>query len=128
MPNNYFYSKKPITCQTGEKVKGYKAYLKTKHWKEKRIEVAEQQNYTCARCQGTFRNNFNIHHNSYKNLGKEKPFDLTFYCVKCHKILHKKRKSAKENNNVEIVSELAKGLDDEQLEKVYKYILKISKE
>ena len=127
MSNKHFESK-IIKCSTGEETIGYKRYLLTKHWKELRIKVAEHYNYTCTRCCGTFKTGFTIHHNNYKRLGKEKLTDLTFYCSRCHTILHHNRQEKKTFNkqySTLISSKMAK-FSEEQVLKVIDYIERIS--
>lgn len=120
-----------ITCtQTGEVVKGYNNYLQTQHWKSMRKQAAEHFEYTCIRCNSVFKESYHIHHNTYKRLGNEKLSDLSFYCNKCHTIIHKnkdERKTFNKQYNTLISSKLSK-LNEEQIEKVISYIDQLVKE
>lgn len=113
-----------IKCSNGEEVKGYSNYLQTKHWKKMRKKVAEYYNYTCVRCNGVFKERYHIHHNNYKRLGNEKMSDVSFYCNRCHAIIHKNRKNKKEFNSqyYNLLSSKLCKFNKEQLEKVMKYI------
>ena len=115
---------KDIQCSTGEVAKDYNEYLKTRHWRLIRNKVAIREEYKCLRCCGIFRENFNIHHNSYKRLGKEWSKDLDLYCSKCHKVIHNDRKNKKDFNRhySNIISEKMSKLSKRQIEDVIKYI------
>lgn len=86
---------KEIFCaDTGEKVFDYQSYLKTKHWKMKRIQIAKQRKYTCEICgvENEDEKKFNIHHNTYQNIGYELDTDLNLLCETCHIAIHKEMK------------------------------------
>lgn len=119
---------KDIKCSTGEIAPDYNRYLSTRHWRELRIKVAEEHNYTCLRCCGVFRKVYNVHHNTYKRLGKERLVDLGFYCKKCHAVIHNDRKNKRAFNRQynEILSRKMSKLNKEQIEQVIRYIDEIS--
>lgn len=121
---------KTITCSTGEVVKGYNNYLRTKHWQLLRIRIAELHNYTCLRCDGIFKQGFHIHHITYKRLGNELDRDLGFYCSSCHKILHGKRKSKRAFNKqyANLITSKMHEFNDNQIEIVLDFIDYVSKE
>ena len=115
---------KNIKCATGEVAETYTDYLKTKHWKGLRQEVAERDGYTCQRCKGTFNTGFSIHHNTYKYLGDERLKDLTFYCTKCHSVIHNDRKNTHDFNrahSARITQKMSK-MNEEQIEKVFEFM------
>lgn len=88
---------KNIKCaDTGESAKDYAAYGRTKHWQELRQKVIELYGGECQRCHDIIGDRANVHHKTYKRLGKEDIKDLTLYCCKCHKIVHKKRQDTKD--------------------------------
>lgn len=75
----------------------YHDYLQSAKWKEKRERIAKQRNYTCEICERVVTRGYNIHHKTYKHLGKERDSELMFLCAKCHEELHISLR-AKENN------------------------------
>lgn len=91
-------SAKKIICKdTKEVAKKYSEYLLTNHWKAKRIEVAQRENYICEMCGCKVDVGFHIHHKTYKNLGNERSKDLMFLCEKCHTELHISLRAKKNN-------------------------------
>lgn len=88
----------------------YQAYLQTPQWKQKRIDKFSQVGYECQLCPSKTR--LQVHHRTYKRLGRELLSDLTVLCEKCHKIFHKKKYELPEEEikfivTAEIVSELS---------------------
>lgn len=65
----------------------YKNYLKSKHWKNKKKESYASKNYKCFFCPK--RNNLQLHHITYENLGKELTEDLIYLCREHHTYVHK---------------------------------------
>lgn len=64
----------------------YKDYLKSKHWKDLRIEYLNTDlPKKCLVCDNP---NFQLHHRSYTRLGKERILDLIPLCGCCHKKIH----------------------------------------
>ncbi len=77
-----------IECElTGEVVSSYQQYLKTDHWKMKReeffLKVASKRCHVCFA-----ESKLNVHHRTYKRLGKELDSDLIVFCQDCHHALH----------------------------------------
>ena len=68
----------------------YKNYLRSKKWKMKRISVLKRAKYRCQLCNN--KNRLQVHHRTYKNIGKELLTDLTVLCFGCHNLFHKYRK------------------------------------
>ena len=66
----------------------YLRYIKSKKWFRKRLEVYQVQK-ECFGC--GIKNNLDVHHLTYKNLGKEKLEDLITLCRKCHSEVHYER-------------------------------------
>lgn len=69
----------------------YKKYLKSKHWKEKRLEVFERQGDRCKVCFSD--DSIQIHHKRYRENGesilyKERNSLLLPLCNHCHKLWH----------------------------------------
>ena len=80
---------KLVFCKnTGETFTNYKEYLKSDHWKnvKKRYKDSKltQKCYICGS-----NKHINIHHKTYKRLGKEKLNDLVPLCQECHYLTHK---------------------------------------
>ncbi len=61
----------------------YHQYLKTEKWKAKAKACRIQAKYRCQIC-ATENRQLEAHHNTYKNLGDEKPEDLICLCDLCH--------------------------------------------
>jgi hypothetical protein len=72
---------------------GYKAYLKSRQWKEKKTQYKLSERYNCCwACDlpAPFSlKGFNLHHRTYKNLYNEKVEDLVLLCQPHHKELEK---------------------------------------
>jgi len=85
-----FWEDKIIECKdTGEKVVGYKNYLKTKHWKYKRISIYRKYDRRCTKCGEAFQLiDSNVHHLTYERVGNELDEDLVLLCKECHKKVH----------------------------------------
>ena len=63
----------------------YNRYLKTGHWKRRRIEYYKTHEKICFCCE---KESYVLHHCSYKNRGKEKDEDLIPLCEECHNSIH----------------------------------------
>lgn len=86
------------TINTFNKIKGksiyrkgegkyiYPKYIKSPEWLARRIEFYSKFGRNCAAC-GT-RNNTQIHHMSYKHLGKELDSELMVLCMSHHQDYH----------------------------------------
>ena len=126
--NDYFWNKKRIVCKdTGEVVFGYRDYLKTRHWKEKRKSVYERFNGVCCRCGEQFSlTEMQVHHKTYHNLGNEKDQDLILYCRRCHSIVeqHKTKKKKDDKNFTAFLGRVAKELTKEEKKELQEYISK----
>lgn len=83
--------RKPIYCpDTQETAKTYTKYLLTQHWQNIRKQKLEL-NPICEKCGSSQK--LNIHHQSYRGLGKEKINNLITLCEKCHSKLHQDLKN-----------------------------------
>lgn len=65
----------------------YSDYLLTNHWKETRKTAIKHHGNKCHDC-GADRN-LEVHHLTYKRLGREKMRDLQVLCYNCHRLRHK---------------------------------------
>lgn len=83
-------SKKPPTIAYEQRGKDwyYNIYLKSEHWKQRRLKALKQANYTCSCC--GVNNNLQVHHLTYANVWNEQDEDLLVVCRSCHKRIHKK--------------------------------------
>lgn len=59
----------------------YKAYLRSAHWRERRKEFLEEENYVCEDCGGVANQ---VHHLNYDCLGEEERDDVAVLCKECH--------------------------------------------
>lgn len=72
----------------------YSAYLQTDQWRAKRLKVLELANYVCEGC-GDNRAT-EVHHLSYRHLGKELLWELKAVCSTCHDICHPDKRPNRE--------------------------------
>ena len=61
-------------------------YLKSEHWKKKRLEALEYAKNLCQLCNKN--KLLNVHHRTYENLGHEDIKDLITLCGSCHNKFH----------------------------------------
>ena len=64
----------------------YEKYLLTDHWQSIRRGALRKAAYKCQLC--SVKNTLQVHHNTYDNLGCEKPEDVTVLCNGCHEKHH----------------------------------------
>lgn len=64
----------------------YETYIKSKEWFAWRAFIFEWRGRKCQLCMGT--KNLELHHMSYKNLGKENIRDVLIVCSVCHRYIH----------------------------------------
>ena len=75
----------------------YHQHIKSDKWKRKAQGCYRRAKYRCQIC-ATKNRQLQAHHNTYKNLGDEKPEDLICLCDLCHQeitIMLKNRKGRK---------------------------------
>ena len=72
--------------QRAEFFKEYEKYLSSKEWRIKREKVLKRANGLCEGCGESEAEE--VHHLSYKNVGKEFLFELVAICTYCHEALH----------------------------------------
>jgi len=66
----------------------YEEYLDTSHWRnDVRPAALERADYKCQLC-GVRGTTLHVHHNTYENLGDERPTDLIVLCGECHDHFH----------------------------------------
>lgn len=67
----------------------YAEYLRSPEWQETRAAAMERSGHRCQLCgQDDPKTVFDVHHNTYENLGEELPIDLIVLCRRCHTIHH----------------------------------------
>ena len=69
------------------KKKAYNRYRKSARWQTKRRTILKCARYKCWKCG---RPATQVHHETYKRIGKERLSDLTAVCGGCHKRIHGK--------------------------------------
>lgn len=62
----------------------YRQYLNSPAWEAKRRQALERAGQRCQTCGR--RRDLEVHHNTYSNLGDEKPEDLVVLCLYCHRL------------------------------------------
>jgi len=65
----------------------YKEYLKSDWWQWIKKEKIRQVGYKCQKCRKSNKP-LHIHHNQYKDRGKERLSDLSCLCKNCHDRKH----------------------------------------
>lgn len=66
----------------------YSEYLQSSHWRKVREQRKAYDEYKCYLCGST--DELNVHHISYKNLGRENiNNDLVTLCRDCHQLVHR---------------------------------------
>lgn len=79
----------------------YQKYLRYDCWvKHVRQACLERANYVCQVCRNARATE--AHHNSYDNVGAERPEDLTAVCWHCHRRLHGLPVAANDNQQIEL--------------------------
>jgi 5-methylcytosine-specific restriction endonuclease McrA len=63
----------------------YWSYIQSDRWADKRNEIKKIRK-KCEKCGS--RKNLQVHHVSYKRLGRERDSDLLLLCVFCHEEVH----------------------------------------
>ena len=77
-----------IRCaDTGEEVKNYRDYLRTKHWKNIKKMYNKMYKYECSCC-GSNKTGLHLHHITYDRVGNEEIDDLVYLCKECHNKIH----------------------------------------
>lgn len=64
----------------------YSRYLRSPHWKAKRLEALEHYGNRCSVCGS--RDDLQVHHKHYGSLKHEAMNDLEILCVGCHENAH----------------------------------------
>jgi hypothetical protein len=63
----------------------YEDYLKSAAWREKLAVILARDHHRCRNCRGRATE---VHHASYRRLGREAPDDLVSLCRWCHLETH----------------------------------------
>lgn len=64
----------------------YEKYIKSADWKKKRLNYILKYGAMCEICKR--KPGINLHHQSYKSLGREMNRDLLYLCKYCHHAIH----------------------------------------
>jgi len=73
-----------------ESESSYKSYIKSDKWRAKSSKAKRKAKRRCQLC-GATDVVLDTHHNTYKNLGHEKPEDLIVLCQSCHTKFHEQK-------------------------------------
>lgn len=79
-----------IVCEdTGEIIKSYSAYLRSKHWRlfKKKFKTSKYYRGKCFICSRD--KMLHLHHITYVRIGKERLTDVIELCKCCHRNVHK---------------------------------------
>jgi hypothetical protein len=96
---------KNIECSTGEIAKDYESYLLTKHWMQLRKTIYNKRNHKCDRCKKEIVH-FQLHHITYKRIGKERMSDIRLLCFDCHELIHLKKDIKREKKRIKIKNQI----------------------
>lgn len=75
------------------KKSSYHYYMKSDAWKKKAKQVRQKSKHKCAAC-GKYA--YQVHHNNYSNIFKERSDDLVLLCGRCHFSFHEVYGTAKD--------------------------------
>ena len=77
------------TPEIKEDVLNYEKYILSLQWRtsKPRQKTISLDNFSCRMCGSTYK--LQVHHITYKNLGKEELNDLATLCSVCHEYTHK---------------------------------------
>jgi len=64
----------------------YHDYLSSEVWRRKRARVIERDGFQCTQCRNT--ESLQVHHLTYRYIGRERLCDLVTLCDACHKRVH----------------------------------------
>lgn len=116
-----FVKKKEQRKQKEEKpagrvwVEDYGEYLLSAHWIAKRKEAFECHGRKCHDCGA--KGNLEVHHKTYRRLGREKMKDLQVLCKDCHKTRHEGMPRAVSISDSELESRSAELLRQQKASK-----------
>ena len=79
--------------------KNYNEYLYSQHWREFRLNFLQSKGFKCEVC-GIFSTSLNVHHKSYKRIGREQFNDVKALCEDCHKEIHKPKLKIKKTYDI----------------------------
>lgn len=65
----------------------WRRYLRSRAWKEKRLEAIRRANWRCEVCgrRSFDERDYQVHHRTYERFGDELPEDLMAMCHRCHR-------------------------------------------
>ena len=69
----------------------YRQYLRSDGWKQRRQVALDRARGFCEDCGA--RENFEVHHRTYKRKGNERPNDLVAVCRRCHEERHRGKRT-----------------------------------
>jgi 5-methylcytosine-specific restriction endonuclease McrA len=65
----------------------YEAYLRSPEWRARARQALCRAGYRCQVCGN--RGPLDVHHRTYRRVGREWPEDLTVLCHRCHELFHR---------------------------------------
>lgn len=83
-----FYYTTPKKEAVKSKSMDYHDYLKSPEWRLLKSEIVKERGSACQLCLKKV--GLELHHMSYKRLGKEDKRDVLLVCRSCHSYIHKK--------------------------------------
>lgn len=61
----------------------YAEHLRSDYWRQLKQKVAKRRGHKCERCKSSDKP-LDLHHEHYKNFGKERQKDVLLLCRECH--------------------------------------------
>jgi hypothetical protein len=74
--------------------RSYRAYLRSEHWSS--VKSRYHKSKKSKVCAGCGHDKYQLHHNTYERLGRERLSDFTPLCDTCHRKFHRYLKAHKE--------------------------------
>jgi len=84
--------KNPIVSEGGYTYETYEEYINSSEWRAKKAVVIATVGGLCQVCNAAPKGKLFLeaHHRTYARIGREKEYDLTVLCTKCHKAFHRR--------------------------------------
>ncbi|MBA2754805.1 MAG: HNH endonuclease [Chloroflexia bacterium] len=71
----------------------YRDYLNSYNWQQRRQFILQRDGHRCRQCGDAYR--LEVHHLTYRRLGREHPNDLMTLCRPCHESVHQRIKQSR---------------------------------
>jgi 5-methylcytosine-specific restriction endonuclease McrA len=72
----------------------YELYLRSRPWRALRARLIVARGGACERCGRDYLVVLEVHHRSYRRIGRELDSDLQVLCASCHELADRQRRAA----------------------------------